>query len=138
MSETSNRLEDLHPLFRLIAQRIIDQTNDQIAPSTIRPAVTFRTMSDQATAKAAGLSKVNLGWHQFGLALDVAVISESGAYITNGEDPRYRVFGDVAKANGCVWGGDWTKPDWDHCELHQGFTLAQLQAWLDSHRIATA
>jgi D-alanyl-D-alanine carboxypeptidase len=134
----SSNLDDLHPLFRLVAQGIIHDTNEKIAPSIIRPAVTFRSMTDQAAAKAAGLSKVSLGWHQMGLALDVAVITPDGMYVADGSDPRYTTFGTAAMVRGCVWGGSWNEPDYDHCEFHPNFTLTQYLAWLDSHKVVTA
>lgn len=137
----SSSLADLHPIFRPVASRILAEAGERIAESSegiIRPAVTFRTVSEQATAKAAGLSQVNLGWHQMGLALDVAIITKEGSYVKDGTDPRYAVFGEVARKHDCIWGGDWNHPDWDHCEFHPGFTLAQYIAWLDEHRVVTA
>lgn len=136
---TSNRLEDLHPLFQPIAQAIIADCEMTIGKGLIRPAVTFRSMADQAAAKAAGLSKVNLGWHQMGLAMDVAVLTPEGAYVKDGEDGRYRTFGMVAVKHGCVWGGNWTNfKDYPHCEWHPNFTLTQYLAWLGAHAVATA
>lgn len=135
MSDTSNRIADLHPSFQSIAVAILEQTTEAIRPSLIRPAVTFRSMADQAAVKASGLSKVSLGWHQFGLAMDVAVISETGAYITNGQDERYKKFGAIAKSFGCVWGGDWHDPDWDHCQMDLMMTALQYATWLEAHRV---
>lgn len=134
----SSNLTDLHPLFLPIAQAILNDTNQRIGTSSVRPAVTFRTVADQAQAKANGLSRVSLGWHQFGLAMDVAVITEAGVYVADGTDDRYKVFGDCVRKNGCIWGGDWNHPDWDHCEWHPSFTLTQYLNWLDAHKVATA
>lgn len=137
----SSNLADLHPIFRPIASAILAEAGERIADVSdglIRPAVTFRTVSDQATAKAAGLSQINLGWHQFGLALDVAIITKEGSYVKDGTDLRYAIFGEVAMKQGCIWGGSWTHPDWDHAEFHPGFTLAQYIAWLEEHRVVTA
>lgn len=138
----SSLLQDLHPIFQPIARGILDQVQERLggtAPggSTIRAAVTFRSMSDQAAAKAAGLSQVNLGWHQFGFAFDVAIIGPNGDYIADGQDARYKMFGEVAQAAGCIWGGSWAHPDWDHCQLAISMTPLEYAAWLDAHRIAT-
>lgn len=134
----SNNLADLHPLFLPIAQSILADACDRIGPSVAKAAVTFRTVSDQQLAKANGLSQVSLGWHQFGLAMDVAIITPEGSYVSNGEDDRYRIFGEIVTAHGCIWGGNWTHPDWDHAEWHPNFTLTQYLTWLDAHKVATA
>lgn len=138
----SSLLQDLHPIFQPVARAILEDCAallmDKHPGSTIKPAVTFRSMSDQAAAKAAGLSQVNLGWHQMGLALDVAILGPQGQYVTDGEDERYALFGRAALQHDCIWGGHWTHPDWDHAEFHPGFTLAQYLAWLDEHKVATA
>jgi len=134
----SSNLADLHPLFQPIARAILAESEDVLGHGLIRPAVTFRSVADQVLAKNAGLSQVNLGWHQFGLAMDVAVITPEGAYVKDGEDGRYRTFGEIAVKHGCVWGGNWAHPDWDHCEWHPGFSLTMYLAWLDTHKVATA
>lgn len=143
MSETSRSLEDLHPVFQPIARDILELAQNRITAlspgSIIRPATTFRSIADQAAAKAAGRSRVSVGWHNFGLALDVAVITQDGAYVSKGEDERYRIFGTSALEHGCVWGGNWQNfPDPPHAEYHPGFSLAQYMSWLDSHRVTMA
>lgn len=134
----SASIADLQPLFQPIAMRILDDCEVTLGKGLIRPAQTFRSMADQAAAKAAGKSQVSLGWHQFGLAMDVAILTPEGKYVTDGTDGRYTTFGMVAMKHGCVWGGSWTNPDYDHCEWHPGFKLADYVQWLDAHRIVTA
>lgn len=139
MSETSKRLEDLHPAFLPVAKAVLERAQKRVGDSVIRVAQTFRSMSDQAAAKAAGKSKVNLGWHQFGLAFDVAIITPHGTYVADGDDPRYAMVGQAAIEHGCVWGGNWVSfKDAAHVEWHPGFSLAQYVAWLDAHRVTTA
>lgn len=141
-SGVSMSTDDLHPLFKPIADDILSQAQAKITPlypgSTIRPDVTLRSMADQAAALAAGLTTLKLGWHQFGFAMDVAVLAANGSYVKDGEDVRYALFGRVAMDNGCVWGGSWHNPDWDHCEYHPGFTLQQYLAWLTTVKTVTA
>jgi D-alanyl-D-alanine carboxypeptidase len=136
-------LADLNPLFQPIARAILAETQERLggdAPgaSRVRAAVTFRNLIDQAAAKASGRSRVSLGLHQFGFALDVAIIDPNGEYVTNGEDPRYALFGEVAKSHGCIWGGDWSDPDWDHCNMDLGMSATEYAAWIDAHRVVTA
>ena len=133
----SNLLSDLHPCFRPIAQAILADAQHDISDGLIRPSVTFRSLADQAAAKAAGLSQLSIGFHQFGLAMDVVFINANGQYVSDGADPRYAAFGRAVIAHGCTWGGQWTHPDWDHCQI-AGFTVAQYMAWLDAHKVATA
>jgi len=127
---------DLHPAFRPITLAILAESQAEltrVGGGTVRASVTGRSLSEQAAAKAAGLSQVNVGWHQYGLAVDVAVITPGGSYVADGKDPRYATVGAIAKQHGCIWGGDWHHPDWDHFEWHPGFTLGQYQAWLAVH-----
>src|SRR5689334_17659272 len=101
----SARFEDLDPIFEPIARQIIldaqERITEEFAGSAIRPAVTFRSLSAQLEAKAAGKSDLTIGMHNFGRAMDVAVIGANGDYILDGADRRYAIFGQVAKEHGC-------------------------------------
>lgn len=52
-------------------------------------------------------------------AFDFAVFDEHNAYVTDGTDARYTLAGDIGKALGLHWGGDFSgnKKDYDHLEL---------------------
>jgi hypothetical protein len=126
-------LTDLDPLFRPIAQQILDESNAQIAPSTVRPIVTWRDAADQEAAKCEGESKagpgesphncVDANGNPAARAFDFGVFAPDGTYITNGTDSRYAQVGQIAVAFQQVWGGDWTMatddcgPDYDHIEM---------------------
>ncbi len=93
---------------------------------------TFRSIV--AAELAAGSSKVAIGWHNYGLALDILIIDAAGSVVKDGDDYRYRRYGNMAKKQGCAWGGDFhSLHDGDHIEYHPGFTMAQYQAWLLTH-----
>ena len=133
-------LAGLHPAFSGIATAILREaqalldSDAEITGDLVRAVVGIRSLGDQAKAVAAGLSSVMVGWHQYGLALDFGVFDASGRqYVTDGTDPRYRLVGEIAKRAGCIWGGDWQRPDWDHIEWHPGFTLGHYISWLDAH-----
>jgi hypothetical protein len=142
VTETSRRLEDLHPMFQPIAREILELAQNRITAkfpgSIVRPATTWRSMTDQAIALAAGKLKVRMGWHQVGLALDAAVITPEGLYVRDGKDERYTIFGLAAIEHGCVWGGSWQRfPDPPHAEYHPGFSFDQYLAWLKEHPVVT-
>jgi len=132
-------LSTLHPAFRPIVERILRDAQialDADAPTNdlVRPTIGIRSIEAQQTAFNAGLSQVKIGWHQYGLALDFGIFNNSGVqYVTDGTDQRYRLVGEIAKRAGCIWGGDWQRPDWDHIEWHPGFTLGHYISWLDAH-----
>jgi|SRR6266850_557489 len=139
---------DLNPVFEPIARQVIadaqERISEQFPGSIIRPAVTFRDLSAQLEAKKMGKSDLSIGMHQFGLAMDPAIIDEKGDYVANGEDRRYTLFGQVATEHGLIWGGIWLNrpsgkpPDYDHCEMRMSRTPLQLGAWLEEHRVVTA
>lgn len=56
-------------------------------------------------------ARTNLNsWHGYGLAVDV--ISRSKRW--DQPESWFRKVAEVFKANGCKWGGDWTRPDRPH------------------------
>lgn len=140
----NDMLLTLHPAFRPIAERILRDAQialDADAPTNdlVRICVGVRTSDAQRAAFNAGLSQVKVGWHQYGLALDFAILDNLGMqYVTDGTDLRYRLVGEIAKRAGCVYGGDWQKPDWDHIEWHPEFTLGHYVAWMAAASLTRA
>jgi hypothetical protein len=136
---TSSAMNDLDPAFQPVVQAIADSCNTQLAPSSMRVTVTWRSGADQEAAQAAGLSKAGPGQSPHNCVLadgtptarafDFAVFAPDGTYITRGADARYAQCGTIAKAVGqaqgvpVIWGGDWTPetdgcgPDYDHVEV---------------------
>lgn len=92
----------------------------------VRATVTWRNAIDQNIAKAKGLSNAAAGdsphnccdsdGSPFSKAFDFAVF-EDGKYITDGEDERYRIAGEIGEKLGLEWAGRWHHPDWDHLQL---------------------
>jgi peptidoglycan LD-endopeptidase CwlK len=59
-------------------------------------------------------------WHNFGLAVDVYpfVAGDAGNLDWNATDPKFKLMVDSLKAQGLVWGGDWTSiKDYPHFQL---------------------
>ncbi|MGO1742708.1 M15 family metallopeptidase [Psychrobacter sp. FME5] len=67
-------------------------------------------------------------YHQFGLAGDSAFI-RNGKIVISEKDPwamqGYRLYGEVAKSAGLVWGGDWKMMDLGHVELRKKGVLGR-------------
>lgn len=94
---------------------------------------TRRDRTRQKMLRKQGASKVNIGWHQFGLAADLGIFAD-GVYQVDDRLGRYLKLGFVAMAFGCRWGGNWDmdkhigeggENDLGHVEYHPGFTLSQ-------------
>lgn len=52
--------------------------------------------------------------HNFALAFDIGIFTESGAYLE--ESPLYDRAGAIGKTCGWLWGGDWQRQDKPHFE----------------------
>ncbi len=95
----------------------------------------FRTFAEQAALFEQGrtkpgsivtYAKAGESYHNYGCAIDFVPI-------TNGREDwkdlgRFVSIGSKAKAFGCEWGGDWTKPDLPHIQYTQGLTIAKMRA----------
>lgn len=119
----------LHAAFQPIANLLLHICCDDLK-MRLKVTETRRSEERQRALKLAGASQVEYGWHQAGLALDVAIFDEAGRYLTSDAGGEYTKYGYVAQALGGVWGGNWKMRDYGHVEWHDGFTLAQLRAAL--------
>lgn len=121
---TDNNITDLCPELQNIYKQWLAQCHD--AGLAVRAIVTWRSSSDQNTAKANGLSNACAGQSPHNCcdvsgapaskAFDFAVF-DNAQYIKDGTDPRYKQAGKIGERLGLVWGGSWHKPDYDHLEL---------------------
>lgn len=127
---TDNNLNDLDPVLQPIAQKCLaDWIAQYPERKPVKILITWRSNADQQAAYNAGLSKCKAGEGKHNCvtpkgkpasrAFDFACFDETdGSYITDGTDGYYADFGDIAKANGLDWGGDWHSfKDYDHVEL---------------------
>lgn len=130
MIDTS--LDSLDSKFRQIVQAWSEIVTAYLLPVRFpgykfRLMETFRSKERQADLEAGGKSKVKVGWHNYGLAVDFGLFGDMGVYITDGDHPAYLACGQVAEAFGCVWGGRWTGfKDSGHIEWHPGKTLQDM------------
>lgn len=132
MIDTS--LDSLDPKFRQVALAWSEIVTAYLLPVRFngykfRIMETTRSKERQAELEAGGKSKVKVGWHNFGRALDFGLFGDMGVYITDGNHPAYLACGQVAEAFGCVWGGRWTGfKDAGHIEFHPNQTLEQIMS----------
>jgi hypothetical protein len=121
---TDKNLTDLCP--ELQGQAPLFITNCAEAGITVRIIVTWRDATDQNQCELEGLSAAKAGQSPHNhtnpdgspcsLAYDFGVFRD-GSYVTDGTDPSYAQAGAIAEGMGLVWGGLWSKPDYDHIEL---------------------
>jgi len=127
-------LETLTNDVRLIAKKHLEACAGEGIELVVVQA--RRTIEEQAALYAKGRTvpgrkvtnaRPGFSWHDFGMAYDVAVV-ERGQIIW--ESPRYNRAGELGKALGLVWGGDFkgVRGDLGHFEYHPGLTLAKARA----------
>lgn len=109
-------------------QTLIPQFIEKCASAgiTVRITVTWRGQTDQNDAKMKGLSNASFGksphnhidsqGRPCSLGFDFGCFV-LGQYISDGTSKLYTQAGAIAKGLGLTWGGDFTHPDYDHCEL---------------------
>lgn len=96
----------------------------------VRATSTLRTCDEQYKINASGVSPA-IGcrsWHVWGRAAD-CFFFDNGKLVGNGDDPRYFRLGEVAKANGLQWGGDFKSNgpvERHHLQYPGGHTLDEL------------
>ncbi|RDW15024.1 M15 family metallopeptidase [Oceanobacillus chungangensis] len=139
----------LHPLVEEKKNILLQQA----AESSINLVITdeFRTFEEQdalfergRTTQGNIVTNARAGetYHNYGLAIDYALINEAGDYIwdttydgnNNGISDWFEV-AELAKDLGFEWGGDWSGfKDYPHLQMTFGLSIHQLQ---DGMRPAT-
>ena len=100
---------------------------------------------DTLFAGSAGVTKARgfQSYHQYGLAADCAFIKD-GKIMMSPNDAwtmrGYKLYGEVAKSVGLVWGGNWKLEDFGHTELRVGKGILSMnhKRFIDSKRILVA
>lgn len=143
---SERRIELLHPKVRTIFKTFIEEAENELG-ITLRIVQGLRTFDEQAAIYAQGRTKPGKivtnakpgsSYHNYGLAIDVAPLSEDGKSIN--WDYNFKLLCPFAKNHGLRWGGDWdgdgkTKADGDkdehlvdypHFELTFGVNWKQM------------
>ena len=102
----------LYPPFRTIVERIVLQAKAKGQEFVIFE--TYRSTERQTQLFREGRTKLrNVGVHHYGLAADL--VRKVDGRLTWEAD--YTLLGQLAKARGLIWGGDWkTFPDSVHLQ----------------------
>jgi len=124
----------LEPGFRAAVTSVIAGATAQgitlQVTETFRSAPRQQQLFSQGKTQLDGKTAETIGVHHFGLGCDLMRVDEGKADWATAD---YLFLGDLARANGLTWGGDWGVPaklhapgfhDWDHV---QGCTVAQQQ-----------
>jgi len=67
-------------------------------------------------------------YHNFGLAFDVVVLDSMGKAEWDPAHPGWQTAGQIGKALGLEWGGDWTKKDLPHFQHTGGLSTERCRA----------
>lgn len=118
-------LDDLHPDLKPLAEKWLAEYTALGRKAEI--SETWRSPTREDELHAAGITPATGATcdHCFTLngkpaskAFDFRLYDEDGAYIEDGSDDWYADAGDIAKALGMQWGGDFkTAPDFDHIQI---------------------
>jgi peptidoglycan L-alanyl-D-glutamate endopeptidase CwlK len=130
----SRRIEDLHPILRPLAVQFIA---DCVAEG-IRVIITctYRSPEEQDELYAQGRTKpgrkvtnakagqsehnTQLNGTPAARAFDIAIKDSTGKLNWDAHHRHWKRAGEIGKALGLVWGGDWKIRDLPHFELPKG------------------
>ncbi|MFF2587227.1 M15 family metallopeptidase [Peribacillus butanolivorans] len=134
--------DELHPIVAEKKEKLIQQANEKGIAVIITAG--FRTLEEQNDLYEKGRlksgsivtnAKGGESLHNFGLAIDFALLNKQGEAIwnmeydgnDNGKSDWMEVV-SIAKDLGFEWGGDWSGfKDYPHLQMTLGLSLRELQ-----------
>jgi peptidoglycan L-alanyl-D-glutamate endopeptidase CwlK len=129
-------LAGLHPVIRLATERLIELSYESGIPIVIVQGL--RTIAEQNELYAQGRTKPGpkvtnakggTSYHNFGVAIDFALLSKDGKQILWTVNADWMKVADLAKVLGFEWGGDFkTIVDNPHFQMTFGLSTAQYRA----------
>lgn len=130
----SRRVQDLHPKVATMAMLFIQEC--RLEGIDLLVTSTYRDMESQAALYAQGrtapgkiVTKARPGQslHNYRVALDVVPL-RNGKPIWDTKDPVWQQIGELGKACGLEWAGDWKSfKEFPHFQYTGGLTLADFQ-----------
>lgn len=134
IARNAEKLADLEPATKAKVERLLELAKDEWG---VRLLVTdaYRSFEEQeelfwqgrnSPGKVVTKARAGQSWHNFGRAVDVAVVREDGSlsFDIRGDWPE-----KCADDCGLEWGGDWVKfVDENHFQFTAGMTLREANA----------
>lgn len=129
----SRRLEDLHPIVEGMCRKFINECHkvdiDILITSTYRDFESQNALYAQGrtgVGKKVTNAKGGESFHNYRVAFDfVPVINGKAQW---DDLARIKLCGQIAKACGLEWAGDWVKfKEYLHCQHTNGLTLKDFQ-----------
>ncbi|GAB3045848.1 M15 family metallopeptidase [Virgibacillus ainsalahensis] len=133
---------ELHPVVEKNKNKLIEQAAEINIDVVITDETRSFSRQDELYEQGRSMNgsivtnaKGGESYHNYGLAIDYALIDNSGNVIWdihydgngNGDSDWFEV-AELAKDLGFEWGGDWTNfPDYPHLQMSFGLTINQLQ-----------
>jgi peptidoglycan L-alanyl-D-glutamate endopeptidase CwlK len=121
---TDRSLDDLHPQLRPLCVNFLAECKTEglnvIVTETWRdPAREDALHAEGVTAATGATTKHSfmLNGRPASKAFDYAVLDEDNRMVQDGTDERYSLTGLIAGKLGLIWGGHFSHPDYDHCEI---------------------
>lgn len=127
----SQKLDSLRPDFRSKVERVLAR----LKAKGYSPKIDFgwRSVEFQQELLKKGTTKTSFSWHNVtdekgnpsALAADIIETKPNW----NTKNPFWKDLGIAAKAEGLIWGGDWTSfKDYPHVQLYSDTQLASYKA----------
>lgn len=121
---TDRNLDDLHPLLEPMCKQFLAECEVKLLKVIITETWRSPEREDELHAQGITAATGRTCKHCFTIngtpaskAFDFAVLDENNRMVTDGRDDRYTLAGHIAKVIGMIWGGSFTHPDPDHCEI---------------------
>lgn len=121
---TDRNLNDLHPLLEPICKQFIAECQAVGLNAIVTETWRDPAREDQLHAQGITAARGDTCKHCFMLgnvkaskAFDFAILDEQNRMVEAGTDERYSQAGLIAGKLGLLWGGNFHRPDYDHCEI---------------------
>lgn len=129
------KLKGVHPVVAAKARQLIEQAYKEGINVIITQGL--RTIEEQNELYAQGRTKLGKivtnakggdSYHNYGLAIDFALMNPDGSISWN-VDEKWKRVAQIGKSLGFEWGGDWKDfKDYPHFQYTFGLSLADLRA----------
>ena len=139
LSKASNheKMKGVHPIVKEKFLQVVTKAFNDLGYKLVL-GEGYRSIARQNELYAQGRTKPGTivtnarggsSYHNFGLAVDFAILDPKNEGKLDNTDSKYRQVGKIGKSLGFEWGGDWkTIYDAPHFQLDFGLTLDELNA----------